>query len=76
MQLPDVILGKVDNIGMAVDRCHCVRIARDLLLVTRIELFDLDMVQQAGDFAVGKLAAFNAGRLADAFDCGHAAQSR
>ncbi|MBF0270251.1 MAG: hypothetical protein HQL44_16840 [Alphaproteobacteria bacterium] len=61
MQLLQDILGHADVGPGMEDGLHDLGIASDLLLVACCEFLDLKIGQQLLDFAVGKIAALDAG---------------
>lgn len=76
VQLGDVVFGQVDGIDVREQQFHDLRVACDFLLVAGGKGFDIEIGEGAFDLGIAKLAAFNAGRRADAFEGRYTAQGR
>jgi len=76
VQLLDVVLGDGDVLPGAEDKLHDLAVSGDFLLVAGGERLDFEIGEQPLDLPVGKLAAFDAGGGADAFDGGDPSQRR
>ena len=70
VQLADVVLAERDRLVRLRDEIHNLRVARNLLLVARLEPADAGPAENRFDLLIGERAALDARGRADALDGG------